>query len=202
MHEVLPSDVACAVVLDRDVLVVRSLHGFNNLACNLGDRLFAMAPEGGDWYVRVHGPSWADVSYIPPTGFNSGILGMNVAALRVADFASVMRRAHRRYSALNYNLKLGDQDMLSAFFVERPESLQPMDCMFNTRVHGSDAACDCCTAGGHLHDGVIVHGNAREFQGCSPVGVFWQQHAAIHARYRGFILPYEPARNGRCLALL
>jgi predicted O-methyltransferase YrrM len=192
MHEVLPSDVACAVVLDRDVLVVRSLHGFSNLACNLGDRLLAMAPEGGIFYSKLQGPHLANVTYLPPTGFNGGILGMNVAALRMVDFTSVMRRAHRRYSALNYSLVLGDQDMLNAFFVEHPALLQPMDCAFNTRVDDSGASYDCCTTGGGFHDSVIVHGNRGVFQKCGPLGAFWRQHAAVFARYRGFILPSAP----------
>jgi hypothetical protein len=169
LHKLVPDSIDCALFLDRDTIIVSSLKGFIDTACGLQDKLLAMSQEtrgigNGNppsHYTHAHGARNASITYVAPTGVNSGVLGMNLKKLREVDFERIVADACNRYSAQGSDMTLGDQDILNGYFVEHPRLLEFIDCKYNSRVSGDPEECDCCPVS--IEDSVVLHGNRAAF---------------------------------------
>ena len=119
------------------------------------------AAEGGEWYTRwqhiyrLRDPTsrrrTPPTPYYEPTGLNSGIFLFNVTRWRRSAFDTAhVRAAH----AADFYKRLGDQDILNAYFHSRREEVAVLPCRWNRRVDSE------CNGPRYVDDG-IYHGSRK-----------------------------------------
>ncbi|XP_032828202.2 glucoside xylosyltransferase 1-like [Petromyzon marinus] len=127
-------------------------------------RLAGLAPEHEllqiGWYNR-----FGRHPYLGRTGVNSGVMLMDLAGLRTAQFKNDMSAVPLGWSEMllplynkyRLNITWGDQDLLNIIFHYNPEMVHVFDCRWNFRPDHCMYGSNC---GGAERDGVaVLHGN-------------------------------------------
>ncbi|CAL4148893.1 unnamed protein product, partial [Meganyctiphanes norvegica] len=97
------------------------------------------------------------------TGFNSGVMLMNLTRLRSfpgGGFTYVTKHLFRKY---NGKLRFGDQDILNIFFFQNPRLLYELGCEWNYARHMCYSGRNSCLEAAK-HGASIVHGSGGAFR--------------------------------------
>jgi len=151
------TDVDKLLYVDTDILFLRPVediwayfHQFNST--QLAGLAWEHLQQSISWYAR-----FAKHPYYGPYGINSGVMLMDLAAMRKEDWSEKLGQYHKEYKLIPW----GDQDLINIYFSFYPEKLYTYDCDWNYRP-------DFCMYMSHCQpaeeNGIsIVHGNRRVY---------------------------------------
>lgn len=169
LPELLPN-IDCVLYIDLDALVLGSMEKIHDKFCTLDKKLISAVPEGKGWYTKKHELKRKGITYVPNTGINAGVLGMNLKEMRGINFTEKMLSLVDSAPFL----KLGDQDLLNLYFANRTHQVNLLDPRYNFRMANSHAEIDCgslelevvenCKTYSSVFDALVLHGNRNAFQ--------------------------------------
>lgn len=146
MHKILPSNIHRIVQLDLDLKILVNIKDlWEEFAYFKHSNLFGLSRENQPvyrhtfWKYRKENPG-TNVGDPPPngaTGFNSGVIMLNLDKIRQSDLYNGFLQSDKIENLVKkYYFKghLGDQDFFTILSLEHPELFYTLDCSWNKQL--------------------------------------------------------------------
>ncbi|CAG5079121.1 Similar to Large1: LARGE xylosyl- and glucuronyltransferase 1 (Mus musculus) [Cotesia congregata] len=154
------------IVLDTDITVLSDIYDlwkiFNEME-NDGDKsknVFALAENQSDWYKKKSDSGqrpWPAIG----RGFNTGVMLMNLKALRETKFSDLWINTTQYVIKELYETSLADQDIINAVIKNNPSMVYVLDCTWNVQLSDHTISDQCYSTAKRIQ---ILHWNSPRKQ--------------------------------------
>ncbi|XP_057340323.1 xylosyl- and glucuronyltransferase LARGE1-like [Microplitis mediator] len=153
------------VLLDTDVTVLNDIYDlwkiFHEMdSDNKNKYELALAENQSDWYIKISESGqrpWPAIG----RGFNTGVMLMNLKALRENKFSELWINTTQVVIKELYETSLADQDIINAVIKDNPRMVFILDCTWNVQLSDHTISDQCYTKAKQIR---ILHWNSPRKQ--------------------------------------
>ena len=147
LPKVLPHDLDRVIVLDTDVTFATDIGRLWAVFQRFGaGQALGLVENQSDWYIP--GKLWKNHRPWPALGrgFNTGVILMELAVLRAADWSQVWRLVAETDLVTMLSTSLADQDVFNAVVHRHPALLHRLPCQWNVQLSDNSLSDELCYA--------------------------------------------------------
>ena len=145
LPSILPSSLERVIILDTDVTFATDIGRLWTIFQSFGlGQALGLVENQSDWYIP--GKLWKNHRPWPALGrgLNTGVILMDLAILRRADWAQTWRMVAETDLVTMLSTSLADQDIFNAVVRRQPELLHPLPCQWNVQLSDNSLSDSLC----------------------------------------------------------
>ncbi|VDO97581.1 unnamed protein product [Soboliphyme baturini] len=157
---ILPQNLKKVILLDTDLIFLSDIGSlwdmfelFNSEQC------LGIAENLSNWYLRKQISGKLSRWPAKGTGFNTGVVLMDLETLRVLSWTSLYTQITKEQLKIINATQLGDQDVVNAIIKQYPEFVFQLPCVYNFQLVHVHETIPCSTL---VSDIKVLHFNSRK----------------------------------------